>query len=170
MTKPATKFAAIAFIAMALPGVGQAQCPPNATLMGTKQQGDLKILDCKCNDGFEKHGNACVRITTMRAQTKPECVRSAGTQLQEELDRCKAPLRLCLNDPAVNEKVGTCLAVAALIKFDPSKVTVLGALIACGLATPDAYKIVHQCPEIKDECLVSALKTHKDNVKDCDSN
>ncbi len=62
MTRWPARLAAIALFATALPGVAQAQCPANATLMGTKQQGNLKVLDCKCNNGFEARGGACARV------------------------------------------------------------------------------------------------------------
>jgi hypothetical protein len=165
------RFVAIAFFLIAPLGVARAQCPPHAHFTGSTEKGEVKTIHCKCDDGYEARGGACVPITTMRARTRPECIRAAGTDLSEDLARCRAPLlALCITDPSANEKVATCLTVAALIKFDPSKVTVLGALIACGFAAPDAYKVIQQCPEIRDDCLAKSLKTHKDSVKACNAN
>jgi hypothetical protein len=164
------RFAAIGFISLAVAGVARAQCPPHARFIGSTHDRDTKTLHCKCDDGFEPRGAACARITTMRAQTKPECVRSAGAQLSDDLAQCGASLPLCLSDPTANENVAKCLSVASLIKFDPTKVTVFAALYECGFAAPDVYKIIHQCPEIKDACLARALQTHKDSVASCDSN
>jgi len=147
-----------------------AECPPNAHVDRVEVSGHVETTYCSCNNGYEKHGGACVRITSMRAQTRTECVRQTGTQLKTDLDQCTTPwLSFCFDDPSANEKVAICFSTGALIKFDPSKVTVLGALIACGIAFPDATRMVRQCPQLRDSCLANALSDHKQNVASCSS-
>lgn len=166
-----TKLLAIGIVLIAASDTAWAQnCPPHSYFAGDVPNSDIINRNCNCDAGYRPQGLGCVKITTMRAPTKPECIDQAGRHLREDLAPCTSSLHLCLTDAAANEKVAMCLSAIALIKFDPTKVTVFGALFACGFASPDAYKVIGQCPEIKDACLAKALKTHKENVASCDSN
>jgi hypothetical protein len=159
----------------------RADCPPNAS--PSYEAGG--VVHCKCNSGYENRGGECKPIPTMqampeptmRAQTRAECIGSAGRQLRADLKMCKPPIVACMTKAGVRIHEATCAAstlVSALaLAADPSKVStavagpaVVGAVVVCGR---EAYDAVEKCEPDWGTCPEEPLKAHKRAVDDCPS-
>ena len=164
----------IGLLLTASPAVRAQGCPENSHVDRTETIGNRHIVHCKCNDGYESRGGKCVRITeirpapptTMRAQTRAECVRSAGVRLREDLAKCRSPLVECMKNAGVRHKEAVCAASALVVAVDPTKVTVLGATIACG---DKLYEAADVCSSTWGNCYERPLAAHKAAISKCPS-
>ncbi len=150
------------------------QCPANSHVDRVIQEGNTQTIHCKCDNGYENRGGKCERAaeirptppTTMRAQTRAECVRSAGIKLREELAKCRSPLIECMKNAGVKPKEAICAASALVVAVDPSKVTVLGAAIACG---DKVYEAADVCSPTWGNCYDGPVAAHKAAISNCPS-
>lgn len=149
----------------------QQGCPPN--LHEESERGST--VYCKCNSGFENRGGDCKPIPTMRQgpqtimrqQTKAECVRGAGEQLQQDLSACRSPLVSCLAKAGVRRSHVTCAVALLLSKADRKAkafVTVLGALNEC---SDIPYDIADVCESTWGTCQDEPLRKHQKTVAAC---
>ena len=141
-------------------------CPAHAHVDRVEMNGDVRTTHCVCDEGYENVNGSCARATMMRAQTRTECVRSAGEQLKQDLARCKSPIVECLTHAGVRSKEAICAASTLVVALDPSKVTVLGAVIACG---DKLYEMTDVCKPTWGQCQSVPLRTHQQAVDRCPS-
>jgi hypothetical protein len=173
MFKPILLFAIVLLMASGRGAVAQ-QCPPNSHVDRVIQDGNTQTIHCKCDDGYENRGGKCERVvqirptppTIIRAQTRAECVRSAGVKLREELAKCRSPLIECMKNAGVRPKEAICAASALVVAVDPTKVTVLGAAIACG---DKVYEAADVCSPTWGNCYDGPLAAHKAAITNCPS-
>ena len=142
----------------------QPTCPAHAHFVGSEISGNVRTTHCACDEGYENAGGGCVRATTMRAQTRAECIRFAGEQLRDDLAKCKSPVVECLTNAGVRPNEAFCAASALVVALDQSKVTVLGALLACGDKIHAATDV---CGPTWGACQASPLQAHKKAVDTC---
>ncbi len=160
----------------------QEPCPgkPNAHVIAriekTEPDGTIRrTTRCQCNQGYEPRGDGSCRIsptmgpanpTTMRAETRLDCVRFAGNHLREGLEACRSPIISCLTSAGVQRNNAICAASGLVVAIDPTKVTVLGAVIACG---DQIYSMADTCKETWGTCQDGPLKAHREAMAACPS-
>jgi hypothetical protein len=155
--------------------LAESECPTNAHVDRVEVTDDVRTTHCKCDDGYQHVGGGCARVTTirpasptiMRAQTREECVRAAGEQLRNDLAKCKSPLIDCLTSAGVTPGKAVCAATALLVALDPSKATVMGALITCG---DKLYESSDVCGPTWGKCQASSLSAQVKAVATCTKN
>lgn len=171
----------LAGVAMSVLGAvaARADCPPNAS---PSYEAD-NVVHCKCDAGYENRDGECKFIPvmrarpepTMRAQTRAQCIRSAGKDLRAGLDKCKSPIIACVTSAGVRIHEATCaastLVSALVVAADPTKGSAIvvgpaiaGSVVACGR---EAYDAVEKCEPVWGSCPDEPLQTHKNAVADC---
>jgi hypothetical protein len=149
------------------PATAQSECPTHAHVDHVEMSGNVRTTHCVCDEGYDSGNGACVRVTTMRAQTRAECVRAAGMRLKQDLASCKSPIADCLTKAGVRPKEAICAASSLVVALDPSKVTVIGAVIACG---DKVYEMADICGPTWGQCQNAPLKTHQQAIDRCPAN
>lgn len=167
----------LAGVAMSVVGsvAARADCPPNASPSFEANN----VVHCKCDAGFENRDGECKMIPvmrekpepTMRAQTRAECVRSAGQQLKTDLAQCKSPSIECMESAGARIHEATCAATALVgalaIVVDPTKATtaaIAGTAVQCGREAHDAAE---KCEATWGTCADGPLKVHKTAIAEC---
>lgn len=108
---------------------------------------EVHRIICKCLSGYHRaEDGSCVAIamlvpakpTVVRPQTRAECVREKGRQLQHDLKPCSSPFIRCLRSEGVPAEVATCTfgTLASAIAFAavpsaPTTAAVVSTLAAC---------------------------------------
>ena len=174
---------ALAMLVTASAGAQQATGrPPNS--FPARESGNTVF--CRCNAGFEKREGACRPVPTMRqgpvapppsmrAMTRPECVRFAGEALRQDVARCRRFGRSfvnCLKQEGISEFEVECalssLVAALAVVYDPTKVTVklaiAGVAASCG---PSVGKTAEKCAPRWGTCEEEPLVKHKAAIAAC---
>lgn len=164
------------FLIASAPSALSQQCPQNAHVDRVDITGEVRTVHCKCDDGYKNVGGTCERAgttmrptnpTIMRAQTRAECVRAAGNQLKADLAKCHSPIVECLKSAGVRPQEAICAASALVVAVDPSKVTVLGAAVACG---DKIYEAADVCGATWGQCQNGPLQTYRQATAECPKN
>jgi len=135
------------------------QCPPNAHVTSITQEGNKRIINCACDDGYESRSGACVRVSGARPD--PQCVQRAGQQLDRDIKiGCAREMGNCL---AKNNITFSGSALSCVARCN----TFVSCLPACGVSGTIATSVVLQCWDDITPCKEGALVRHKQAVAAC---
>jgi hypothetical protein len=180
---------ALCVLGFSMGGAFAQGCPPNSH----PDSENATTVFCVCNEGFAKRDGACQPVmtvgpgpqqhqTTMRAITRPECVRFAGEQLKKDLETCRSPVMSCLTTEGVTPAAAACtlttltsgVAFAASAVADPTKASTAVAAMSLAAALSScrvtAKNIAQACAPAAGTCQEQPLKAHKDAVAACPAN
>ena len=137
-------------------GAAAQQCPKNAHVDSVEQDGNLRTVHCKCDDGYENSGGACQRI-----DGTPQCVQRAGEQLKRDQQQgCARVVGTCFTKNKISLSIDAAGCVAACRQ-------VAGCAIGCGIFGLAAENVIASCVDAGNSCFEAALARHKQAVAAC---